>query len=451
MKVIALLLGVLLLIFIIANAKDDELRPEVKEALNWQVPADALDKENGYVLLHGMYAPIGQDPYLAGKAILENELARYQEFQKTKIEPPYTEQNDKNPYADWRDRQCSNPETKDTVDYYLKQDAASIAVLTASLKPLIDRFTALKSSKKFVEVIPPLVTYILPHYSQLTQAFEFERMLTVHDISEGRFENGIQRLTDNNLFARRLLTNADSLITNMIAVSMLQKDVRLASELLAKYPGTAKYKNEFQIILKPIATAQYSLKKTMLFERRLMLAMTNSIHYQIYNNESEIQNIASKILAKLFYLPNSMLNLYYDFGELRISFASVDAFQLDKISAQYTEKRKALLGFGNEYIYLRDPIGKILVGQSDDSIYSSYFERHHDLDGYLTLVRLQHRLIADKVTKEQLPQILPQYPNPYTLEPMRLDNQNGFIVFDGRQPSNSNFNKSSSYQIAMPH
>ena len=169
------------------------------------------------------------------------------EFQKTKIEPPYPEQNDKNPFTEWRDRQCSYPETKNTVDYYLKQDDASIPALTASIKPLTDRFTALKKSKQFIEVIPPLVTFILPHYSQLTQAIEFERILTVHDISEGRIEVGVQRLTENNLFARRLLANADSLVTNMIAVNMLQKDVRLTSELLAKYPETAKYKKTFKL------------------------------------------------------------------------------------------------------------------------------------------------------------------------------------------------------------
>ena len=181
-----------------------------------------------------------------------------------------------------------------------------------------------------------------------------------------------------------------------------------------------------------------------------MLAMTNTISYQMHNSDSKIANISSKVLAKLFYLPNAMLNRYYDFGELRISVAGIDAFNLDSVTAQHTEKRKSLLGFGNEYIYLRDPIGKTLVGQSDDSLYSSYFERHHDLDGYLTLVRLQYKLIVDKVTKDQLAQVLPQYPNPYTLEPMRLDTQNNVIIFDGRQPSNSNYNKSSSYQITMP-
>jgi hypothetical protein len=441
----------LLLVFIAANLFDDELRPEVKEALNWQVPVDAFDKENGYVLLHGMYAPIGQDPYLAGKTILEAEIARYQEFQKTHVEPTtFLDRNEKNPYADWNKDQCSNLETKDTVDFYLKKDAASTKILATSLQPLTERFNAMKNSNKFVEVHSPLITFAMPYYSPLTQAFELERMLAVREISEGRLEVGVNRLAENSQFSRLLLRNSSTLVSHMIVKSILQKDTRLLSELMGRFPEIAKHKEQIQLILAPISTPEYSLKKSMEYERQLILGTIDSIQYQMHNSDSEIANIASKILAKIFYLPNAMQNIYYDFGEFRISFASVDAFHLDKIAAQYTEKRKAILGFGNEYIYVRNPIGKMLVGESNDSQYSNYYERHHDLDGYLTLVRLQHKLISDKISKDQVAQTLPNYPNPYTLEPMRVDTQNGFIIFDGRQPSNSNFNKSSSYQIAMP-
>jgi hypothetical protein len=156
------------LVFIAANLIDDDLRPEVKEALNWQVPADAFDKENGYVLLHGMYALIGQDPYLTGKAILEAEIARYKEFQKTHVEPTsFLDRNDKNPYASWNKDQCSNLETKDTVDFYLKKDAASTKILAASLQPLTERFNAMKNSKKFVEVHSPLITFGCPTIPRL--------------------------------------------------------------------------------------------------------------------------------------------------------------------------------------------------------------------------------------------------------------------------------------------
>lgn len=449
LKVIGLSLGFLLLIFIIANAKDDVLRPEVKEALNWQVPADAFDKENGYVLLHGMYAPIGQDPYLAGKAILEAEIARYQEFQKTHIEPTIIEREGNNPFPKWSDKQCKFTETQNCVDFYLTQSATNVESIFETAKAQAERFNALKTSKKFVEVNSPIITSLLPSYEAITQLTETERVLALQEISSGKLDVGLNRLAENNRFSRRLLSNSGTLVTHMIAVGTIQKDTRMMSEILVKYPEIAKYNDQIQSIARPISSSEYSLTKAFKSERLMQVSIVDTISNAYELEKFSIATIFSRSIMSAQWLPNSTKNLFYDWGNGRIELAETDAHKLNQKTEEITRKQTELLGVGYDFLYLRNPIGKILVSVADPS-YINYIERHHDLDGYLTLVRMQHKLIADKLSKDQVVQILPKYPNPYTLEPMRLDTQNGFIIFEGRQPSNSNFKKSSSYQIALP-
>jgi hypothetical protein len=58
----AVIIAVLAL-FIAVNIGDEPLKPEVQQALNWQLPEHALDKDNGWLILLGMDAPEDQDAY----------------------------------------------------------------------------------------------------------------------------------------------------------------------------------------------------------------------------------------------------------------------------------------------------------------------------------------------------------------------------------------------------
>lgn len=448
-KVIGLLAGALLLVFIVANLKDDELRPEVKEALNWQVPVDAFDKENGYVLLHGMFAPIGQDPYLAGKAIIENNIARYQELKRANVELAFVEHQVSNPFLQWSDKQCIYVDTQNCIDFYLKENSNNLNALIEASKPQAARFNALKASKKFIEVNTPMITNLLPPYEPIAQITETERVFALQEISLGKLEAGVNRLVESNQFSRRSLANSGTLITHMIAIAMIQKDTRLMSELLTKYPEITRYKNQIQSILNPISSTEYSLKRAFDSERQLQISIVDTISYAMSQEKFSIETVLSRTLMSAQWLPNSTQNLFYDWASMRTELVAVDANKLKQKVEEIALKKTRLLGLGHEYFYIRNPVGKILVSVGEPA-YINYIEHHHDLDGYLTLVRLQHKLIADKVNKDQVAQTLPNFPNPYSLEPMRVDTQNGLIIFEGRQPSNSNFNKSSSYQIPMP-
>lgn len=451
-KIIGALAAVLFLILIAANLKDDELRPEVLQALNWQVPEGAFDKENGYVLMHGMHAPLGHDPYIIGKEILEKEITRYQIFLKTHIEPTAAVETNINLLSNLSEKQCKYVDTQNCVDFYLKDSNISITSQLAALKPFDDKFSTIKKSKKFVEITPPMITFSLPSYSPLTQSLEIQRVLAILEISSGDLDAGIHRLVENNQFSRRLLKESSTLITHMIALSMIHRDARVISELMIKYPMIATlHKEKILRALSPILAPEYSPKKYIRYENNLSSSVFSNIEYQIEDAEINMnvwQRIAF-IPRKYGFLKNNTLNLNYDFHTAYEMLAVSAASELNEnINKSNLEKEK-LLGLGYSFLHIRNPVGKILVAIGEPN-YKNYIERHHDLDGYLTLVRLQQKLSSDKVTKDQLPQVMANFPNPYTLQAMRIDDDKGLIVFDGRQPANGNFNRSNMVHFALP-
>ena len=179
------------------------------------------------------------------------------------------------------------------------------------------------------------------------------------------------------------------------------------------------YKDKILQITSPISGSEYSLVKAFTFERQLVLSITRSIENEMINAESGFSGYFNRVLAKLFYLPNAGHNLFYDFHEFNISTAKVTAFDLDEATKLKELGEKELLGFGIDFLHLRNPISKILVSIAQPS-YGSYIERQHDADGYLTLVRLQQKLIAEKISSNQLSILLQEFPDPYTRQPMRI-------------------------------
>jgi hypothetical protein len=159
---IACLIAIVVVVFIGSNLRDDLLRPEVKQALDWQVPPNAFNKENGYVFLHGFYAPLDQDPYVVGKAILEGELKRYAISKTARTDPPPNEYKYWNPFVDWKDERCDYSGEKSCVAFYSSIDKNGLKALETSLAPFKVRFDEFKKRQLFIEAHPPLITALSP-------------------------------------------------------------------------------------------------------------------------------------------------------------------------------------------------------------------------------------------------------------------------------------------------
>jgi hypothetical protein len=457
-KIIAIIIAIFFVYFIVINWGDEELKLEVKQALAWQPPANAFD-DNGFLVLWGIEAPIELNAAEVGKKTLQAELARFAIMQKTHKEPPPFNQNpaEIDDFIDWKDNQCDYQKQQNCVDFYLQQGADKLAFVLLVQERLATRFDAIQQSKNYVEVMPPMIAAGLPKYSLLMQASELERIRAISNIAENRMDIGLQGIVKNALFSRRLLEKSNSLISHMFALAMMQRDTRILSELMTKYPNIAtQYSEQLALILAPISAPEYNLKKAFLQECVMMYQVFDSLKYATASDFAVTKSIDGEIggsnflkskILKIGYSANATNNAALTHCNSRIKIAESDAQSLDAAKKEDLKAAEATRNVVNARLLTqKNPVGRILPGIAEPD-FTSYIERQHDLDGYLKLVRTQLDVMADGVEKEKIVAI--EIHDPYTQKLMPFDVKTGVVTFTGRQPSSANFNKSNIYQVKM--
>ena len=450
-KFIALIWVFLFFAFIIINWGDEDLKPEVVQALAWKPPANAY-QNNGYLTLLGIKAPMEMDAEKVGKKALESELARFASMQKMHKEMPTQVLNsaEVEEYIDWKDNQCDYQKQQNCVDFYLQQGADKLTLVMASQARLTARYNTIRQAKNYIEMMPPMITSQILKYQLLTSASELERIRAIIDMADNRMDIGLQGYVNNAMFSRKLLRESNSLISHMVAISMMQRDTRILSELMTKYPEIAtKYSAQLMPMFETVSTAEYNLEKSFKNERDMSLQVMSNLKHatakDVSNNSSLIKNTLISIFT-LGFQPNATANLFYDWGTLRLELAQAKASQLDEVKEKSRNKHKDLLGIGYGWFYIKNPVGKILASIAEPE-YENYIERQHDLDGYLKMLKMQLDVLADVVAKDKTSGI--KVHDPYTQKLMQYDVDTGVLTFEGRQASTGNFNKSNIYQVKL--
>ena len=449
-KIIAIIAALLFLTFVIVNWGDEALKPEVAQALAWQAPTNAFD-DNGYSVLLGIEAPIDMDAATIGKKALQAELARFASLQQTHKETPARAENlrEIDAYTDWKDHQCDYQKQQNCVDFYLLQGDAKLAFVLASQARLIARFEAIKQSKNYTEVMPPMLSAQIPKYSSLMNASELARIRAILDIAENRMDTGLQGYVNNAMFSRKLLRESNSLVSHMVAVAMMQRDTRVLSELMTKYPIIAsKYSAQLMPVLAPISAPEYNLKKAFMQATNWQIPIINNMRYA---NATELAgektNFMQKAWLKIGFKPNATLNLLNAQTNDIIKLAELNAAQFADKKAHYLAMQKENRDVVDyRLLTQKNPVGRILASISAPEC-EKYIERQHDLDGYLKMVRMQLALLADGTLIEKIASI--ELLDPYTQKQMPYDAISGVVTFNGRQAAGGNYNKSNLYKVKV--
>ena len=140
----------------------------------------------------------------------------------------------------------------------------------------------------------------------------------------------------------------------------------------------------------------------------------------------------------LSFSPQATLNYTYALAVLKAKVAGINATQLNVIKVEIEEKYANKFQMDYTLYAKKNPMGRILntVANLD---YAAYFERQHDLDGYLNIVNIQRNVLAKGLATDKLTGI--NLHDPYTQKLMQFDQNTDVLTFAGRQPSNTNFNK----------
>lgn len=435
---------------------DEDLKPEVQQALSWQVPEHVFE-DNGYLILLGMEAPASANAAEVGAATLKRELGRWAEFQTTHKSPPLAvktpAQYDTN--ADGANIACPYDQERSCVDFYLRQDRKKLEQWVAARATLIARYQDMGKASRYIEVVPPLMVAEVAPFKSLGEAMEIRRMQAILLMADGEIDKGLSLLADNAARSRQLMRASSHVVSHAVALAYLQKDVRILSELLQRDPSLARHPSpHFSTVLEPIAGRAFQLTTALMHERATQLQLFDSLRHHdtktLFGPDDgrlllgpEVPSIWS-FVAHSSFLPNATLNEFHALSTALVALASTDASTLDGVKRQLNDRIEALAPIDHTVITRRNPTGRILIRAAAID-FSRYVERQHDVNTFIAMVGRQREAARN-------PSMGPSelgVKDPYTLAPIPYDQSAGVLLFEGRQPNNGNFEKSSRYQVPL--
>ena len=429
-------------LFLIVNWGDEALRPEVQAELNWQ-PPKVIDEDNGYLLLLGLHAKEGVDPLTLGKRKLAAELLRYEKRQQSADDHAVGAKDpDEALFVQAKSAVCDYSLTANCVEFYLSRSVEQELDILQSQQLLLSNFDRLKSSSRYQEITPPYIDAVFPPLAGVMHAAELQRMRAIRLISIGKSTQGLDELLQLLKFSQRWSENSQSLISHMVALASVQKDLRVVDELVQKFPELLEEQHRIRLWLNGFSNERMSIAKAFQFERRVSM---HSIRSALAAPEELQESWLEGQFIKLFNRPNAALNLTYDWHTPRIQLLQKPSAQYSKGQADLEAKEKALLGFGIANIYLRDPIIKILLSISSPQ-FEAYIEKHHDTFAQINLLAIKLEILKQNIAVTAIPKFVQEhateYPNPYDGKALGWDADKQQLFVELRQASNQLYQKS---------
>jgi len=425
------------------NWCDEPLRADVQALLNWQVPSEAYG-DNGFLILLGHDAPPDVDARMRGIQVLK---AWEQQFRERSSIGTWSDTPPKpNTPQAAMERRCTQ-ETKNCVTHYLKS-REPLARLLAESTLQLSRYTSLRAAHTFHEVALPMHDTPATNWSWLVQASEKVRIQALYDIADGNPAKGIALFEDNARFARQLLKSSVSLDAHITALGMVRRDARWIAEITVAYPQLNKHSEAvFAAALQPLDASLKSF--------RMVTETAERKDFMMLRAYKKLARTHMKgLLITRFFQLNATQNLSKALSDLRSEKLGRPAHLLDDAGAGNYDQALALYGWGLfNMFYTQNPVGKILLVQLPFEPAMKWVEYQHDVTGYLSLVRLQQKVLQQRIPKTQLGEYLATTPsesrNPYTLQPMVWSETRGALEFTGHQGAHDISSRNKTYSVSL--
>jgi hypothetical protein len=418
---------IIMVTFINFSVFDEKLSPEVAETLEpvKMPPAN----ENAFLAIWGLSASSEKNIVATGEAL----IARYRENRdKRKIDEitvkDYTEiLGGENLDASWDDdyQRCTARSEFGCASKLAKQ-LSDQPIVDPRLVLLLNRYEQITAMTKFQHMGYITFASPLPPYGVL---MKLQRIKIANAYNAENASDFIQRIGKDLRFWKMLLKNGNTLLDKMIAVASVWSDLQVLSEFLKKHPEvTANESRLIHEVLRPLSNQELNISEAFIFEQRAFYNTLNSI------NPEQLEMAFGLSSRPIFWLmqTNATINDYQQYFIHPINrlseLSSKDFYQAinDKTSCCFQEL-KSLGDFSPNSLYNLG--GKSLLSatliQGQD-----YIARVHDLNGLISLVRLQ--LLLKNIPDESLETSInsSNITNPYTGEPMIYDQENNWLGFE---------------------
>jgi hypothetical protein len=390
----------LTLVFLVAVAyswPDEDLSPDAQRLLQVMAPQTDDDPQTLVLGLIGFGAPPGADIWDHGRFLLTNAAI-------IGIDPG---------------QGYVNPYTVGTKDLCVLWDEGCSAKLLASLDGVpalmaanatgLERYRALRDARIFGDPTRASMDTGWPSITPLMVGQRLELMQALYDAEHGDPAAAQARVAIETAFHRRMLARSDAILPKMIAIAMLQNDIRFAVLLVERAARRPKHAASSAAPLR-LTPAERSLVSVMAREGAALITLSTRADV----DQEALRRIwyigdRNALFSMLPFRRNATLN-----QALEVYMVAIRASVLNAKEFAALPKPKAhepsLLGL------YTNTAGEILL--NDETDWLQYVERCHDLDALIVLAQVAQHLRSRGVTAAALPATLlalpPELRDPFT-------------------------------------
>ena len=430
-KVMLLILLVLILTIFIINTPpfDEEPLSDITKLLQPTPRVDEL--QNSFFGLMGLNAADDKEAVSTGIQLIQRYLDNRDRHQLDEItrEDYLQILGGENLDKHWEEQyQRCNSRVESHCVETIRQQIEKRPLTDSRLLFMLSRYDKIVKMKHYQDIQHLTFATPLPAYGTMLRLGQLKMVNSYLTRPTDEF---LRTLTLDLNFWRKMLSDSETLISQMVAIAAIRNDLHYLSNLIA-----SKDLNEQQILLiqellRPISQEETNIVASFAGEQRMMHLYLQDFDAQALANA---YGISSRAIA-WFIQPNATSNSYYkNYTKplIELSSLSAKAFSQKLKQAQFNQtsfnfQSKAFLGFSPSSLYNFG--GKVLLQATGNNMHE-YIGRVHDLNGIYGLVNLQ--LAAKSQQPGSLTKFIAQSPftNPFTGEAFQFDPQNQRLYFE---------------------
>lgn len=416
-KKFALYLFSLILLFVstvfIINTPlfDEELEPELKKIL--QTPKEIAPQTNAYLALMGLPAADDKAIIEVGQQLTARYLHNRDSLHKDELSEQDTKEilGGKNLDSSWRNQYTACKARQETNCLSKMQAQIQAQPMTsARYTIMLQRYQQLLEMRQFQELQSATYASPIPQYGLPLSLAKIHLAQLALDSDPLIFLTAVQK---DMAFWRRVLSQSSTLIGKMIATAAIWSDLRYLSDYLQNRKLSAEHLALVQQLLAPLNQQELSVEQAMAGELR--------------GFASEYKNAQQAWWNYIGFQVNATLNSKYrTISRTEFALSKLPAAQFAKSMSDDIYNLPSQLSWSPASLY--NYTGKLLLQLANPAVID-YIARVHDLNGMLSLVRLQ--LALTEVPRDEVEALVKAsaIKNPYTNQPMHWDKSKATLQF----------------------
>lgn len=304
-----------------------------------------------------------------------------------------------------------------------------LRALAKAHQTLIDRYRGLADFTDYRMELHPHVEMPFPEFRTLRATHRLWLGMQAASYLQGA-SGALDTVLGDLRFLRRVLAQADDLLTKMVVADMVVEDLRVFAALMDREAGLLDEFPEIESLSGQEASLESALQSEFRFSTSALLTLEN--RPETYHELGLPRWLGAVGLRPLFK-PNRSVNSANRCWEQ--VHAATRLKPADALTRGSSETENGCKFGWTEWI--SNPLGTIIVSIAQPNV-SHYAGRLHDLHGLITLVNLKRSIRRAGIAEDQLAEYLStegaRFTDPYLGKPVLWRSETRTLYFTSPQP-----------------